>query len=233
MIRARFLFVLAFGLLLPSSLWGQQWRVTNNLDERFTVIVWPESNDTQVSQVVVPRGQTREVPLGQDRHEIQLVSGGGNIYMLEPAKLRGRGQPTLLKDILTPKERKVNGRIAYNYMNQNGFNKGDNAGNIQSLSHSNWNSEYLDPDDNKVKARLSFKGDEGTYTTSQFTGQLSRVRYRTKGDDGRIIVDGQWSLGEQKGQFKFNLNTDLDKFDGQWTRDGQKWRPWTGTQTMN
>jgi hypothetical protein len=228
MTRSTCAVVVTLCLALPSPLWGQ-WRVTNNLDERFTVTVWPENNETQVRRVVVPRGETREIRLGQDRHLIHLLSGGGNIYILEPATLRDERRPTLLKDILTPKGRR-NGRTTYAYMNQNGFNESDDSADIQNLSRSSWDSQFT-LDGNPVDARINFTGDGGNYRTNEFTGQLSQVRIRKKGN--QMVIDGQWNAGgNQQGPFVFKLNEDLDRFEGQWSTGGQNWQPWTGTQIV-
>lgn len=219
---------LALGGGVASTANAQQWRVVNNLDEEFSIRVWPRNNPGAVSTATIGPGRYADLKLGNDRHRIQLKSGGGNIYFLKPTQLRQKGK-TNLKTILTPNGRR-NGKIKYQYMNQQGFDKSDYSRDIADLSRSTWDTKYeVVGQKNKILgAQLRFQGDKAKYTRGDFVGHLSNVRYRPSKNKGEYFVDGRWSGGGDKGTFKF-LVTNRGKLDGEYWH-GQTAYNWTGTR---
>jgi hypothetical protein len=219
---------IAIGLtfLIQPSVARSDWPVINNLDEPFTVIVWPQSDKSQLSRKRIGAGQQAQLKLFDDNHFVQLISGGGDVYTLQPTSLQDRG-PTTLKTILTPNGRR-NGRINYNYMNQRGYKKGNNANDIRDLGRSMWQTKFVLPGGDDLAARIEFRGDRGLYRTTSYVGELLNLRFSSGRNQGETQIDGDWKKGELRGPFEFQISADQLQLTGRWTQDRTQWRPWTG-----
>lgn len=212
--------------VFPSSA-RSDWTVHNNLNEPFTVVVWPQSQPNQVSKRTINAGNQGTLRLGPDNHLVQLISGGGDVYSLRPTSLQNRGT-TNLKTILTPDGRR-NGRINYAYMNQRGFDKNNQSGTIRELARSNWETKYVLPDNTEKQARVEFRGGGGWCRTSDSVGELSNLRFRV-GRNGEVLIDGDWKKAEHQGRLEFTIDGGGQRLTGRWTTDGTEWRAWSGTR---
>lgn len=209
------------------------WQVVNNLDESFTVVVWPRNRPATISRRRIPPGGQAGLRLEANPHVVQLISGGGDVYTLKPRRLQN-GNRTDLKTILTPDGRR-DGRINYAYMNQQGFDENDEAEAIRELAWSSWDTRYVANDGSEVDARLNFRGGgRGEYRSETLAGELRDVRFRTGENEGEVRIDGQWLVRGRQGQreqrFEFTVGGDQQQFTGQWTDDGNRWQQWNGTR---
>jgi hypothetical protein len=200
------------------------WNVRNNLGERFTIYVWPSNNPSALHSRIIENGNQARIPLGQDSHQIELLSRGGDLYILEPAFLTKLSGVTDLKTILTPKNRKVRGRTVYQYMNQQGFNEGD-SDRLDQLQWSAWRTTYDTPGGGSVTTDLKFADSVGTYYGGR--GRLSEITYEQEGD--HTVIRGKWVFDKKaEGRFTFYVaNDDPNKFAS--TRDGGNSK-WSGTR---
>lgn len=177
------------------------WTVHNDLDEEFTVYVWAQNNPDEVRSVRIPPDRLARIRLGEDDHEVEAASAGGYVYVLEAMPLKEQGK-TNLKTIITPKGKR-NGRMIYQYMNQEGFNESEVSDLIQEISRSRWTTTYATPNGGSVKTDLVFSGHTGSYNKGR--GRFSDITYRFR--DGKLIIRGSWSFnGAQKRKFQFYVD---------------------------
>ncbi len=78
------------------------------------------------------------------------------------------------------------------------------------LEKSEWNTFYAAPQGKRVRAKVTFNGDEGTYEldNSDAVGELSEVEYEMQANQNRFEIRGRWQLGEARGFFKFRVPMD-------------------------
>ena len=178
------------------------WKVENNLDETFTIYVWPTNNSSNLQSRRIGPGKQASLSLGEDQHEIELLSEGNDLYILEPATLRNRTGVTKLKTILTPKKKKRNGRTVFQYMNQQGYDEGDST-RLEEVMWSAWQTEYQSPN-GLVRTDLKFAGSAGSYNGGR--GKLTDVTYENK--NGQTAIKGKWIFdGKKDGQFQFTVDS--------------------------
>lgn len=195
------------------------WMVQNNLNETFTVYVWPSGTPKAIKTCKISPGKSCRIPLGEDTHEVELVSSGGDVYILEPTSLRDREGATGLKTILTPK-RKENGRTIFQFMNQEGFNQGEQE-RIDDVKWSAWTTTYRTPNGGNVKTDFKLAGATGTYNGGR--GRLSDVTYQQNGDGW--IITGKWVFdqGAASGTFTFYVNDDGSGFSSNADQSASSW----------
>jgi hypothetical protein len=177
------------------------WTVRNNLDETFTVYVWPQENPDEVRSARIRPGARATIRLSADDHEVEAASAGGYVYVLDAMPLRDEGE-TNLKTIITPKEKR-NGRTVYQYMNQEGFNESEASDLIRDVSRSRWTTTYATPNGGSVTTNLSFAGHAGSYANGQ--GKLEGITYRFR--DGKLVIRGTWSFNNSEPR-KFQFYVD-------------------------
>jgi hypothetical protein len=75
---------------------------------------------------------------------------------------------------------------------------------------SEWDSFYAAPDGRRVRAKVTFDGNQGKYELkgSNFVGKLSDVEYEMQADQNRFEIRGRWKLGSASGFFKFHVPMD-------------------------
>jgi hypothetical protein len=196
-----------------------EWVVHNDFSETFTVYVSPESAPRSISVAKIPPGEQRPLRTGQDFHHVEIVSHGGDLYVLT-ARLRNRVGVTELKTILG-ESGKENGHIIYSYKNQDDFNVGDTS-RVENLRSSFWKTTYATPDGGRATTYLKFQGDVGMYYDGR--GQMSQINYARRAD--KWIVSGNWVFDRnQSGQFQFFVNADETRFTS--TPDGAD-STWSG-----
>lgn len=85
------------------------------------------------------------------------------------------------------------------------------------LHESSWETSFTTTDGSRVRARVDFKGDWGTYQLagSEIIGELYNIRYSI-GQEA-ISITGRWSLRDSGGHFVFSVPKDsMDVFWGDW-----------------
>ena len=211
--------ILTFTIAMKTA--RADWRVRNNLEETFTVYVWPTGTPQAIKTCTIRPGERCGLPLGSDTHEVELVSSGDDVYVLRSMSLRQRNEVTDLKTILTP-QRREGGRTIYQYMNQRGFNRGDTH-RLNDLKWSAWKTKYSTPNGGSVTTDLRFAGNVGTYNRGR--GKLSEVTYAQR--DGRWVISGNWVFDSgSNGQFEFFVNDRESRFSSTPNRPSSKWDGW-------
>jgi len=85
------------------------------------------------------------------------------------------------------------------------------------LHDSSWDTNYQTADGGRIRAKVNFRGNRGTYilSGSNTVGQLANVHY-ISGQDA-FLITGQWSLNGSGGYFSFSVPKDnMDVFWGDW-----------------
>lgn len=85
------------------------------------------------------------------------------------------------------------------------------------LHASSWDTNYTTADRSRVRAKVDFNGNRGTYLVvgTNTAGELSHVQYEVRED--AIFITGRWSLRGGGGYFSFSIPKDnMDVFWGDW-----------------